>query len=90
MAHPNKKLLDYSVFEQLKDLFPSMLITAAMGFLVSLLGRLTLPPLAMLVLQVTVGILIYILLSWIFKPAPYRMLLDYIQAFFGNRTKQSS
>lgn len=78
-AFPNKKLLNYSVMDQIRDLFPSVMVAALMGIIVALVGRLNLSPLAMLILQIPTGVVVYLLLSWLFKPKPFLLLLEKIQ-----------
>lgn len=45
-AFPNKKLLQYSYFEQIKDIFPSVLLSIAMAAVVFFIGKLPLPVIA--------------------------------------------
>ncbi|HPD60177.1 MAG TPA: lipopolysaccharide biosynthesis protein [Thermodesulfobacteriota bacterium] len=50
------RLIGYSVFEQIKDVFPSFMIAAGMSAIVFVEGFLiALPPLALLILQLTTG-----------------------------------
>lgn len=88
-AHPNKELLGYSVFEQIKDLVPSMLISGIMGVVVLLVGTVELSPLALLLLQIPVGVAVYLLLSWILKPAPFLLLLEYLKTLLKNRSEKN-
>ena len=75
-AWPNRKLLDYSYLQQLKDMLPSMLLSCAMGlcvYPVQLLGMsawLTLP------LQVLLGVAVYVALSAIFRPDSFMYILS--------------
>lgn len=87
-ASPNKKLLDYSVWEQIGDLVPSMVITGVMGGIVMAVGMLELAPLAMLVLQVATGIAVYLLLSWIVKPAPFILVLEALKGYLRRKKEQ--
>lgn len=75
-AFPNKKLLDYSVVDQVRDLLPSIVMAAVMGILVNLVGKLDLPPLGLLLVQIPTGVAVYFLLSWWIKPKPFLMLLE--------------
>lgn len=74
-AHPNKKLLNYSYIDQIKDLLPQMLMTIIMCVAVLLVGKLECGTLITLIVQVIVGIIVYLLLSIVFKPMPYRMIV---------------
>ncbi|MBR4833499.1 MAG: lipopolysaccharide biosynthesis protein [Thermoguttaceae bacterium] len=73
-ARPNKNLLGYSYWEQVKDLTPSMFLSLAMFGVVWPLGRLPLSNLPTLIVQIIVGAAFYILASAIVKPTPYRTL----------------
>ena len=75
---PNKKLLRYSLADQVRDLLPPVLMTALMGMAVAAVGRMDASPLMTLVCQIPVGILIYVLLSVIFRPYPYRMVMEIV------------
>ena len=80
-AWPNKKLLNYSLWEQYKDILPSLLLTFVMGFGVWIVGAvLPLPTLVTLVIQVLVGIAIYVGLSIVFKIDIFYDLLNLIKS----------
>lgn len=80
-AWPNKKLLNYSLWEQYKDILPSLLLTALMGLGVWIVGAvLPLPTLVTLVIQVLAGIVIYVGLSVIFKIDIFYDLLNLIKS----------
>ncbi len=59
-AFPNKKLIDYSYFEQLRDIFPSLALSLAMCIGVYFLNYLPLPTIAILCIQIVLGIAFYI------------------------------
>lgn len=63
----NKTILGYGVFEQLKDIIPITVITVFMGFITSIVGKIFATPLCTLVIQILVGIVVYVLLSIIFR-----------------------
>lgn len=77
-AFPNKKLLNYAYVEQIKDLLPSMIMALVMCGVVLLVGQLEIPDFFLLVLQVLTGVAVYLLLSVIFKPEPYRFVMTQI------------
>lgn len=65
---PNRQLLNYSYFEQIKDILPSFVLAVVMGGIVYLLPiPLKCPLIIKLVMQVTVGVAIYVLGSFLFK-----------------------
>lgn len=66
-AWPNWKLLHYGYGEQMKDIFPSVLLAVVMGGSVYCIGIFELPRILTLVIQIVVGVLIYLLGSWVIK-----------------------
>lgn len=66
-AHPNKKLLHYSFYEQWRDVFPSLLVSAAMGLVVYGVQYIIEGTLFTLVVQILAGVLVYAGLSWVFR-----------------------
>lgn len=78
---PNRKYLGYTYREQLADLIPSILLAAAMGICVYGMGRLPVPDLVSVVLQVVSGAASYIVLSLFFRVNQFRYLLDMIKNF---------
>jgi teichuronic acid exporter len=66
-AHPNKKLLNYSFYEQWKDVMPSLIISAVMGLVVYGVQYLIEGTLLTLVVQILVGVVVYAGLSWLFR-----------------------
>ena len=77
---PNKKMLNYGAFGQLKDMLPTMILTGIMGLSTYLLTKTGLPDFPLLGLQIVVGILSYLALSMFFKPQAYVYLLNAIKA----------
>lgn len=66
-AFPNKKLLYYSYFEQLKDILPSFTLAAIMAVIVYCIPAGPLNSICYLIVQVLVGALIYIAGSILFR-----------------------
>lgn len=62
-SYPNKKLLNYSFIEQMKDIFPSVISAAVMGVAVFFLGRINAPRIPLLLVQILAGAVIYIVIS---------------------------
>lgn len=75
-AYPNKKLLNYTFREQLKDFLPNLLNAVVMAAVVSGVGLVSLNALPMLALQVLTGVGIYVLLSAVTKNPEFQFLLD--------------
>ena len=81
-AYPNRKLINYSYKEQLSDFLPSLLISLVMFVAVLFIGKLELNVFVLLVLQVFVGVAVYFILSAIFKPKAYKLLLEQAKSIF--------
>lgn len=64
---PNKKLLGYGYIEQLKDIFPGIIMAVVMGIIVSFGVYIPVVKGAQLVIQIAVGIAVYILGSKLFR-----------------------
>ncbi len=79
-AFPNKKLIDYSYFEQMRDILPSFAASAFMCGCVLAVGLLGLSAVATLAIQIFVGVAVYLLISIIAKMKPFMQLLGVIKA----------
>lgn len=78
------KVIDYKVNEQIKDIAPSLLISLIMGIFIYAITLFNFSNnMLLLVIQVLVGIVIYIVLSIIFKIPEYKK----IKSFFIERMK---
>lgn len=75
-ASPNKKLVSYSYFEQIIDVLPSLIMSFIMCGCVLFVGRLNLNIILLLVVQVFVGIIVYLLLSILLKPSAYVLIIE--------------
>ncbi len=64
---PNRKLLGYSYFSQIKDILPCICLSVFMGICVYFVDKLCLPDIVTLLIQVLLGAGIYILGSILFK-----------------------
>ena len=80
-ASPNKKLLNYSYFEQIKDILPALLLATIMGVAVYLVGFIGLNSILTLLIQVPLGIAIYVGGSIVFKNETFKDLLGIIKGF---------
>lgn len=91
-AWPNKKLLDYSYFEQLKDLIPNILLSGVMGILVYLLGeiliKINMSNLLILICQLFVGVFSYLSFSLISKNENFLYLKSLLYSKL-NKNKKS-
>lgn len=87
---PNKKLLDYSYIEQLKDILPDVALAAGMGLVVYALDYLGLNKYFTLLLQVLVGVVIYIAGSKLFRLDSYDYVLGALKEYIKKFTKKES
>ena len=78
---PNKKLLNYSFLEQIKDILPSIILAIGMGAVVYLIGYLPLPTLPLLLTQVICGGVIYLFGSSLLKLEPYVYVKEIVFSF---------
>ncbi|MBE5777391.1 MAG: lipopolysaccharide biosynthesis protein [Clostridiales bacterium] len=77
-ASPNKKLIGYSYAEQLRDLLPALGLSLAMMVCVLAVGRIQLPVIVTLIVQIITGVAVYVLLSWIFRVPAFKAVLGII------------
>lgn len=70
-AYPNITLLKYSIREQISDIIPPLLLSVVMGCLIYILKFFIINNYILLVVQILLGVFIYILLSKIFKVEVY-------------------
>lgn len=82
-AHPNKKLLDYSYLEQMKDILPEMLLSFIMGVAIYPISFINMPDILLIIIQVICGIFVYCLLALIFKLEPFLYLVNTIRMYIG-------
>ena len=62
-AYPNKKFINYSILEQIKDIGENFIAALIMATIVYLIGRLDLNIYLIISIQIIVGIIIYISIS---------------------------
>ncbi len=85
-SYNNKTLINYSMFEQVKDLLPTILVNSINGTLIFIMGQLlVLNHLIILILQLIFGLIFAIALSELFRLEPYLeikiILLEKFQSF---------
>lgn len=59
-SYPNKRLLNYSYFEQILDVFPSFILSVIMLVCVYPLSILQINQVVILILQIVLGVIIYV------------------------------
>ena len=88
-AFPNKKLINYSYLEQVKDLLPSLLVTVLMGactFAITFIGW---GKWATISIQIVVGMVAYIGFSALFKLEGFRFAFEQVKNTFNKRKKRA-
>ena len=80
-AYPNKKLMNYSYLEQWKDLMPSFILSIVMAGIVWMINFVPIVPILVLIIQIFVGIVVYILLSKLFKVEVYSYFVNTLKGF---------
>lgn len=83
---PNRKLLDYSYPDQLKDILPSILLAVGMGICVWLVSLLHLSDVITLLLQIPLGAAIYIGVSAALHLDSYVFLIDTLRPMLKKLT----
>lgn len=84
-AWPNKRLLNYSIFEQWKDILPSVLLSVVMGAVVYGIGFLVPGVWGCLLLQIVSGVILYGVLSRMIKPEVFCYLWDTLKVRFQTK-----
>lgn len=87
---PNKKLLNYSYLQQLKDIIPTLVLATIMGLIVFLFNFLNLNVIIELILQVLVGATVYIIGSLLLKIDTLNFLLDTLKSLIKSKKKQTT
>lgn len=75
-AFPNKKLLGYTYFEQIRDIAPSFVLAAVMSIAVYCISFAGLNDLLAIVIQVILGAVIYLAGSRVFKLKSFHFVFD--------------
>lgn len=85
---PNKKLLNYSYLEQLKDILPGIGLAAVMGLCVYSLQMLGLPDIVTLLIQVPLGVVIFVGGSVLLKLEAFTYLWAMVKPVIGKVLKR--
>lgn len=78
-SFPNKKLLNYGYIDQAKDLAPALILSSVMGLIVYSVSLFHFSDLITLIIQIPLGILVYILGSKLFKIETLDYLLSTVR-----------
>ena len=82
-TYPNRKLLGYSYREQFKDLSPAVVMSLVMGIIVFFIGSFFHSPLLSLIIQVITGIIVYIILVYLFKRDTFMFFIQKAKSLLG-------
>lgn len=66
-GQPNKIILNYGYLEQIKDICPSLVLSLVMGCLIYPISMMKLNNLTIIIVQIILGVFVYIFLSYILK-----------------------
>lgn len=83
--YPNKKLINYGLLEQFKDVTPQFFLSIIMSIVVFVIGYVNLNIIFVLSIQIISGILIYIGLSHLFKLQSYMYLRELLSNFLKSK-----
>lgn len=87
---PSKKLFGYSLFQQLKDIGPHLLLSAFMGVCVWSVSLLEWNALLMLLVQIPLGIVIYVLGSIVLKLETFYYILNLVKGLLKKRSRSKT
>ena len=86
-AMPNKKLLDYGIWEQIKDCLPNLVLSGVMFGVVSLWNLVSLSSVPKLLMQTLTGICTYVGLAKLFRVESFDVALDIAKHYLKRRKK---
>lgn len=78
---PNRKLLNYTYLEQIKDILPSLGLSLGMGIAVYCITFLQLPNWLTLLIQIPLGVVIYVVGAKLFRFESFTYCLNIIKGF---------
>jgi len=84
-SKPTRRLIGYSIFMQISDILHNLTIAVIMGVFVFFLGRLRINTIILLSLQVIIGAIIYIGLSYLTQNESFYYILDLVKQLVGKR-----
>lgn len=82
---PNKRLLNYNYFAQVKDMVPQILLSAFMGVSIYMVNYAGLNDFMTLAIQVPLGILIYLAFSKIFRVDSFKYIMNVASGVIRSR-----
>ncbi len=88
-AWPNKKLLNYSYLQQLKDIMPGLILSLFTGLCMYVVKFFNFNLLLTFVIQIILGFIVYISVSYLLKLEIFEYLLNILKNFIRNNGKQN-
>ncbi len=89
-AIPNQKSIHFGFLSQLKAVLPNILLSLFMGVCVYSVTFLNLNHVVTLCIQVPLGVLVYVLCSFLFKIDSYYYILEMIKGYTGKMVKKKA
>ncbi len=89
-AFPNRKLINYSYLEQMKDLLPAILLSVGMGAVAYTMLFFGLASWLTLILQVIVGVIVYVVLSALFKAEGFVFIVAQLKQWLQKRNQKAT
>ena len=89
-ANPNKRLLSYSYFEQLRDIAPCLVLSIIMGVCIYPFSFIITSDILLLVVQIVSGATIYVLLAAIFRVEAFTFLWNLVIGMLKGKMCKSS
>ncbi len=82
-AYPNKKLLNYSLIEQVKDIYGNFVLAILIGIIIFPIGFCGLAPIFILLIQATVGFLLFVGISFALRIDTFFYLVSTLSSLVG-------
>lgn len=86
-ALPNKRIVGYSFTEQMKDIFPPLLLSVLMFCIVSAIGRIRLSVWGILALQIPTGVAVYLCGALLTRTESLFYIINMTKPFFVSKSK---
>ena len=84
-SFPNRRLIGYRYREQVMDLLPNLISSVIMGFVVYLMGRISMNSVLLMILQILTGAVTYWLIAVISGNRNYSYMLETVRQMMGKR-----
>ncbi len=84
-AFPNKKFINYSIYEQIMDLMPNFISVLFMAVCVFAISFIKIDNIFKLIVEITIGCSSYLFISLLLKNKSFIFIYDYIKKLFRRR-----